>query len=479
MANSIGIVLFRKDLRLDDNPALSRACETCNAVVPVFVWNPDELEPWAPGEASQYWLHQSLKSLGASLEAVGSRLVIAQGDTVVTVLAIAKKIGASLVTWNRRYEPAAIEADKQLESELTESGLEVESFNGSLLVEPWEIETRSGTHYKVFTPFWKSCLANVDIDNTLEAPESIPTPKKWPKSISLVELNLEPEIDWAGGIREFWNFGEAAAHTCLERFLDERVHDYADTRDQLGEYGTSGLSPYLAWGELSPRQIWNMTHERMASDPATERTGKAFLRQLYWRDFAYHLLYHEPQMTNDPLRPEFSNFPWANDDELLERWKRGRTGYPIVDAAMNELWHTGIMHNRTRMVVASFLVKDLLIPWQEGAKWFWDTLVDADLANNTFGWQWTAGCGADAAPYFRVFNPMTQGERFDKEGIYIRQWLPELCKMPDRYIQRPWEAPEDVLDQAGVVLGDTYPEPIVDHQEARNAALAAFAHIKN
>lgn len=478
MAGRVGIVLFRKDLRLEDNPALDQVCDVCDVVIPLFVWSPDELAPWAPGAASRYWLHQSLKSLGASLERVGSRLILAQGDSVATVLDLAKTTGATFVAWNRRYEPAAIMADTRLKSELTENGIEAVSFNGSLLVEPWDITTKSGTPFKVFTPFWKACLNQVDVGDSLVAPDSIPAPQTWPASLGLDALGLEPLSDWAGGIREHWEFGEAAAHACLGRFLDEGVCDYSDARDQLGEYGTSNLSPYLAWGEISPRQIVNATHARMAQDGQIESTGAAFLRQLYWREFAYHLLYHEPQTTTEPLRPEFAAFPWVNDDEVLKTWRRGQTGYPIVDAAMQELWVTGIMHNRTRMVVASFLVKHLLIPWQEGAAWFWDTLVDADLANNTLGWQWTAGCGADAAPYFRVFNPILQGERFDGDGAYVRRWLPALAKMPDKYIHRPWEAPQEVLAKAGVLLGDTYPERIVDHSEARDAALAAYEAIK-
>jgi deoxyribodipyrimidine photo-lyase len=478
MAQRTGIVLFRKDLRLNDNPALAYACETCDAVVPLFVWSPEEPEPWAPGAASRYWLHQSLKSLASSLSGTESRLILAKGESVESVLKVTASCEESVVVWNRRYEPKAILADTHLKKELAAHGIDSTSFNGSLLAEPWEIKNKSGKPFRVFTPFWKSCLTSIVVNDSLDPPDHIPPPLTWPDTINLETLGLEPKVDWAGGIRETWNFGESGAESVLNEFLDERVATYKDARDQLGQPGTSCLSPYLAWGELSPRQVWNATRQRISVMSECEMGAEAFLRQLFWREFGYHLLYHDPATTDLPLRGEFRDFPWSHDENALERWQQGKTGYPVVDAAMNELWYTGYMHNRARMVVASFLVKDLLIPWLDGAKWFWDTLVDADLANNTLGWQWTAGCGADAAPYFRIFNPVRQGERFDPEGMYIRRWLPELSKLPNRYIHRPWEAPGDVLKDSDVKLDDNFPRPMVDHFEARDLALAAYESIR-
>ena len=478
MSIRTGIILFSRDLRLIDNPALTHACERCDTIIPLYIWSPSELSPWAPGGASRYWLHQSLQSLDQTLRASGSRLVFAEGDPIQAVVGIAKSSGASLVCWNRRYEPNAIAADSKLKQTLSAQGIEAKSFNGSLLVEPWEIKNKAGKPFRVFRPFWKTCQKSASMEGPVAAPSAIPSPSKWPASLTLEDIQLEPTIEWTKGIRESWKFGERGAQLALDTFLEDGVSNYKEARDRLGGKGTSYLSPYLASGELSPRQIWYSTQQRMTVAEFREDDVDAFLRQLFWREFGYHLLYHEPQTADSPLRPEFERFPWRDDQEALERWQRGLTGFPIVDAGMRELWHTGSMHNRARMVVASFLVKDLLIPWLEGAKWFWDTLVDADLANNTLGWQWTAGCGADAAPFFRVFNPVTQGERFDKTGVYVRTWVPELAGLPDKYIHRPWEVPKEILKGADVVFGDSYPKPIVDHGEARRAALEAFASIR-
>lgn len=479
MSVRTGVILFRRDLRLSDNPALTHASERCDAIIPLYIWSPSELKPWAPGAASRYWLHQSLQSLDSTLRALGSRLVLARGDSTEVILDVAQSSGTSLVCWNRRYEPNAIAADSKLKHELSAHGIETKSFNGSLLVEPWDIQNKAGKPFRLFTPFWKTCQSSARIKPPLATVSSIPAPPDWPASLRLDDLRLEPTSDWTEGVRGTWRFGEHGAESTLETFLDEGISHYKEGRDHLGERGISHLSPYLASGELSPRQVWDAVQKSVTVGMGNENEAEAFLRQLFWREFAYHLIYHEPQTTNAPLRPEFERFPWRVDREALKRWQRGLTGFPIVDAGMRELWHTGYMHNRARMVVASFLVKDLLIPWLDGAKWFWDTLVDADLANNTMGWQWVAGCGADAAPYFRVFNPVLQGERFDKTGAYVRTWVPELADLPNKYIHRPWEAPEETRNDAGVILGDSYPEPIVDHREARIAALAAFDSVRH
>jgi deoxyribodipyrimidine photo-lyase len=469
--SDLSLVWFRHDLRLADNPALRAALRRGGPVLPVFIWSPEEEGTWPPGAASRWWLHQSLRELDASLRQHGSRLVIGRGPALESIRRLVGQTGATAVFWNRRYEPAVVERDRNVKAGLRQDGLTVESYNGSLLFEPWDVRTQQDKPYQVFTAFWKACLAREEPARPEPAPARLPAPRRWPDTLAVQELGLEPTIDWAAGLRESWTPGETGAAEQLERFLESALSDYATARDQPGRSGTSRLSPHLHFGEISPRQIWFALRDRR--DGRAE-AGICYLRELGWRDFAHHLLYHFPQTPGEPLRQEFSAFPWQSDRAALRLWQRGRTGYPIVDAGMRELWHTGWMHNRVRMIVASFLVKDLLIPWQDGAAWFWDTLVDADLANNTLGWQWSAGCGADAAPFFRIFNPVTQGEKFDPDGAYVRRWLPELQALPDTWIHQPWNAPAEV----GVRLGETYPRPIIDHAEARVRALEALRKLK-
>jgi deoxyribodipyrimidine photo-lyase len=346
------------------------------------------------------------------------------------------------------------------------------------LCEPWTLATKVGKPYQVFTPFWKACQASASPPPPTPAPRRLPAPEKWPASLALAEFKLEPAIDWAGGLRSTWQPGEKGAQALLDRFLRSALADYRTERDRPDRLGTSRLSPHLHFGEVGPGQIWHAISDA-ARDAGAQRQAAAewYLRELGWREFAHHVLFHFPHTTDEPLRQEFARFPWRSDAKALRAWQRGRTGYPLVDAGMRELWHTGWMHNRVRMVVASFLVKHLLIPWQEGAAWFWDTLVDADLANNSLGWQWTAGCGADAAPFFRIFNPVSQGSKFDEQGEYVRRWVPELARMPAQWIHQPWAAPPQVLDEAEVKLGVTYPWPIVEHVEARKRALEALAAV--
>lgn len=461
------IVWLRQDLRLADNPALYEASRRGAPVIPLYIFAPGEEGEWPSGAASRYWLHHSLASLGEDLQKKNSRLILRTGKSLEVLLSLVRETGAQTVFWNRRYEPAAIQRDQSIEKELKAEGLEVRTFNASLLFEPWEVMTSQSTPYRVFTPYWRACLANLEPAAPLPPPRTLGMPARWPTSPSLGELHLEPRIDWAGGIRETWAFGEPGAKKQLEAFLKKGISNYDQNRDFPGIKGISRLSPYLHHGEISPRQVWYAVK-------ATPHAGEGYLRQLVWREFAHHLLYHFPETPQEPLHPGFSAFPWKRNRNWLTAWQKGKTGYPIVDAGMRELWTTGWMHNRVRMVVASFLVKDLLIPWQEGAKWFWDTLVDADLANNTFGWQWCAGCGADAAPYFRIFNPVTQGERFDPEGSYVRRWVPELAKLPQKWLHRPWLASASVLTEAGITLGKTYPHPLVDHAQARIKALDAY-----
>ncbi len=427
-----------------------------------------------PGGASRWWLHQSLTALAASLESAGSRLIIRRGPATETLLALAKETGAESVFWNRRYEPTAIARDTKTKDALTRAGLRAESFCSALLHEPWTIQNQSRKPFQVFTPYWRHCLTKPDPDEPLPAPERIAAPEQWPDSLALQTLELEPQIDWARGIRAAWAPGENGAHKRVAHFLGNAAAHYSAARDIPSVEGTSRLSPHLHFGEISPRQIWHAARRSGAADWRESR----FITELGWREFSHHLLFHFPHTPMEPLRPEFGRFPWRENAAQLAAWQRGQTGYPIVDAGMRELWATGWMHNRVRMVVASFLVKDLLLPWTEGAWWFWDTLVDADLAQNTLGWQWTAGCGADAAPYFRVFNPSSQGEKFDADGLYVRRWCPELARVPLKWLHRPWEAPPETLAAAGVVLSREYPRPIVDHAAARIAALEAFGKLK-
>ena len=478
--NPATILWLRLDLRLADNPALEAAIQRGGPVVPVFIWSPEEEAPWTPGGASRWWLHQSLAALEARLREAGSRLVIRRGSTLETLRALAKEAGADAVFWNRRYEPAVIARDAKVKEALRGDGLTVESFNAALLHEPWTIENKSGKPFQVFTPYWKHCLAKADPAAPLSAPKSIAAPAQWPKSLALDELGLVPKLPWTDGLRAAWEPGEAGATAALSRFLAKAFDDYSAQRNRPDLTGTSRLSPHLHFGEISPRQIWHAL-ARMAKQrglPEAQWRGSQFLAEVGWREFSHHLLFHFPHTPTEPLRADFKKFRWRKDAAWLKAWQRGRTGYPIVDAGMRELWKTGWMHNRVRMIVASFLVKDLLLSWEEGAAWFWDTLVDADLAQNTLGWQWTAGCGADAAPFFRIFNPVLQGEKFDPHGDYVRRWCPELSKLPDKWLHQPDQAPPKILIAAGVELGRTYPEPIVSHTIAREVALEAFARLK-
>ncbi len=473
----ISLVWHRLDLRLADNPALAAAAKR-GVVIPVFIHAPDEEAPWSPGGASRWWLHQSLAAFDASLRELGGQLIIRRGPTLATLRALIKETGATGVFWNRRYEPVVTVRDSQIKAALREAGLQVESFNGALLHEPGTIQNHSGKPFQVFTPFWKNCLTNPDPAEPLPTPKNLPTTERWPKSLALVELKLEPRIKWAEGMRATWQPGEVGAGKLLKQFFANAFADYSDQRNRPDVRGTSRLSPHLHFGEISPRQVWQGLRRHAGAQGITNWRSSQFFAEVGWREFAHHLLHHFPRTPTEPLREDFKKFPWSQDAEFLKAWQRGQTGYPIVDAGLRELWTTGWMHNRVRMIVASFLVKDLLLSWRDGAAWFWDTLVDADLAQNTLGWQWTAGCGADAAPYFRVFNPLSQGEKFDPRGEYVRQWCPELARLPDAWIHQPHKAPPHVLAQGGLVLARDYPEPIVNHAIARAVALEAFAKLK-
>lgn len=472
------LVWFRRDLRLADNPALSAAVARGGPVIPVYIWSPEEEGAAAPGAASRWWLHHSLTRFDADLRGRGSRLIVRRGAGGKTLRALIGETGADAVFWNRCYEPPILRSDADIKSVLRADGLLVETFSSALLFEPWTVTSGAGKPFQVFTPFWKAALAGEPPLRPIDAPPRLSAPSMWPASPAVGELGLLPAHDWAGGIEAAWTPGERGASKSMERFLRDVAGTYGDDRNRPDLAGTSRLSPHLHFGEIGPRQIWAAARARVAYDPACGEGVDAYLREVGWREFAHHVLFHFPHTTSEPLRQEFADFPWAGDDRVQRAWRRGRTGYPLVDAGMRELWCTGWMHNRVRMVAASFLVKHLRVPWQDGAAWFWDTLVDADLANNTLGWQWTAGCGADAAPYFRIFNPVIQGQRFDPDGTFVRKWVPELAGLPAQWIHKPWAAPESVRAAARVEIGRTYPAPIVDHATARASALTAFATIK-
>jgi deoxyribodipyrimidine photo-lyase len=479
MSGDTTVLWLRSDLRLDDNAALEAAVDGGGPVVPVFVWSPHEEGRWAPGAASRWWLDRSLRALEASLRGAGSRLIVRRGPALECLLDVARESGAKRVVWNRRYEPAVIERDRIVKEALRADGLAAESFNSALLLEPWENTKADRTPYRVFTPFWNAMKRRGGIEQPVEAPRAIRAPKRWPSGESIDDLSLLPAPDWTGGMREAWTPGEAGARAELDRFLGSALEAYETGRDRPGIPGTSCLSPHLHFGEIGPRRVWHAVRDLAAARSGLDAAAECWLREIAWREFAHHLLFHFPHTTDEPLRPEFARMDWRSDRDLLRAWQKGRTGYPIVDAGMRELWTTGWMHNRVRMIVASFLVKDLRIAWQEGARWFWDTLVDADLANNTLGWQWTAGCGADAAPYFRVFNPLLQSRKFDADGAYIRRWVPELAMLDGKWIHDPSNAPAPVLQRAGVSIGSTYPRPIVAHDRERRLALDAYEAMLN
>jgi deoxyribodipyrimidine photo-lyase len=477
MAKSTALVWFRRDLRVSDQPALRTAADSYDRVVPVYVHAPEEEKPWEPGAASRWWLHHSLLALDETLRRLGARLIVRRGPALAALVTLVRETGAQAVFWNRVYEPALIARDMKIKQALIAEGLRAESFNALLLREPWEVRRDGRAPYKVFTPYWKACLV-------LPPPAApLGRPRLRPDALRLASepvdaLDLLPRIRWDQGLARSWTPGEAAATRRLKLFAGRILAGYPTTRDELGLDGVSRLSPHLHFGELSPRQLW-YTVQAAAMEQHDERQADTYLRQLAWRDFAHHLLYHFPHTAERPFRPEFERFPWKpRDGRLMRAWQRGTTGIPLVDAGLRELWTTGWMHNRVRMNVASWLTKNAGIHWLEGARWFWDTLVDADLANNTLGWQWTAGCGADAAPFFRIFNPVLQGRRYDPRGAYLRRWLPELAALPDEHIHAPWTAPASVLSASKVALGRDYPSPVLDLAHTREAALAAFHSLR-
>ncbi len=477
------LIWFRQDLRLQDNAALASALARGGPVIPVYIHDVAGEGRWAPGGAARWWLHHSLAALDASLRKRNSRLVLARGDSATILPDLCRSTGAAAVYWNDRYEPAARNRDQAVAAALAANGLSVHTSDGTLLFEPAAITNRQGGPFQVYTPFWRHCLT-LPVPAPVRIPAGpFPVPDRWPDTRELAALGLRSPLGWDAGFDAVWTPGEDGAQARLKSFFARSADTYDEQRNQPGIEGTSRLSPHLHFGEISPRQVWAAAQARAKASGVfpSSRGIQVFLSEIGWREFAHHLLHHFPHTPEQPLRPVFARFPWAQDPggKGLLAWQRGRTGYPIVDAGMRQLWHTGWMHNRVRMITASFLVKHLRLPWAEGAAWFWDTLVDADLANNTLGWQWSAGCGADAAPYFRIFAPVLQGRKFDPDGTYIRRWVPELAQLPDRWIHEPWAATPAVLNTAGVALGRNYPAPIVDHTRARAQALVAFRSLRS
>ncbi len=473
------LVWFRRDLRLADHPALDAAVKAGAPVIPVYILDDETPGAWRLGGASRWWLASSLRTLEASLRKRDSKFILRRGAAVEALVELADETGAGAVYFTRGYEPFIVEQEKRLRGALENAGLECRRFGGHLLVEPEGVETKAGEPFKVFTPFYKACLEVESVGGVLTAPKKLPAPSRWPKSEALDDWRLEPtKPDWAREIRDYWTPGEQGAQARLQAFIGDALASYKKERDRPDIDGTSRLSPYLAFGEISPRQIWHAAQSAAQQKSECEAGAHAFIRELYWREFSYHLLFHWPEIPETPFRPEFENLPWQPDKKNLQAWQKGRTGYPIVDAGLRQLWAIGWMHNRVRMVVASLLTKHLLIPWRDGEDWFWDTLVDADLANNAASWQWVAGSGADAAPYFRVFNPILQGKKFDPQGNYVRRWVPELAEMPAEHIHAPWEAPESILKKADVTLGVSYPLPIIQHEKGRKQALDAYETVK-
>ena len=465
------IAWFRQDLRIADNPALTEACKSGVAFA-VYVLDDVNSEDWSMGGASRWWLHHSLAALD---EQLGGNLSVFTGDARRIIPALAEETGADAVYWNRCYEPWRIRRDSDLKRELQEQDMTVRTFNGSSLFEAPTVKKGDGTPYKVFTPFYKNgCLRDVAPPRRPLPAPAIDAIEKISSSMQLDDLDLLPSINWADTMAATWQPGELGGNERLAEFLGDGLADYSDNRNRPDVAGVSRLSPYLHFGELSPNQVWYAAHDTNMPEAVAE----PFTRQLCWREFSTNLLYNNPQLPTENLQSKFDRFPWRDDPAALRAWQRGQTGIPIVDAGMRELWQTGYMHNRVRMIVGSFLIKNLMLHWELGERWFWDTLLDADLANNSASWQWVAGTGADAAPYFRVFNPVLQGTKFDPDGDYVRRYVPEIAGLPKKYLNSPWEAPAEVLKDAGVALGENYPKPIVDLKETRDRALAAFKSLK-
>lgn len=464
---SNAIVWFRQDLRLSDNPAFVAACHQHDKVIPIYILD-EETVPI--GGAQRWWLHHSLLALQERLKDLGLDLCLRQGNPLDILEELVRDHCIDAIYWNRCYETAGIKRDTAIKTHFQQHAIQVLSTNSHLLNEPWQIKNKTGDFFKVFTPYWRTCLQQMQIPEPREVtriPKNIAVDSEALASWQLLPHNP----NWAEAFADYWQPGEEGGRVKLADFIDNHLKGYSTSRDVPAKDATSKLSPHLHFGEISPWQVWRAIEAVKLEKGSDLGSIDRFLAEMGWREFSYHLLYHVPTLPDTNFKSAFNTFPWKNDALALKRWQKGMTGYPIVDAGMRELWHTGYMHNRVRMIVASFLTKDLFIDWRIGASWFLDTLVDADLASNSASWQWVAGCGADAAPYFRIFNPVLQGEKFDPNGDYVKQWVPELRNVPARWIHQPWMAPQDKL---GLCLGKDYPEPMVDHGAARQTALLYY-----
>ena len=473
MSKGIAIHWFRQDLRITDNPSLETAAEF-DAVLPIYILDDENSQEFKMGSASRWWLHNSLQSLNESLD---GKLSIYSQNPEIVIQELLKKYEVKAVFWNRCYEPWRIDRDIDIKAYLDDKKIENKSFNSHLLWEPWEISKDDGTPYRVFTPYYKKGCLNAEEPRLPSKNLKIDTIFYDQDCEQIDTLDLLPRINWYSQIQEAWKPGEEGAQKRLDQFLEEGLLDYKEGRNFPFKENVSRLSPHLHFGEISPNEVWYQAKTK-ESVSGIQKSLEHFLSELGWREFSYYLLYHFPSLPKQNFQAKFNKFPWIKNELFLESWQKGETGYPIVDAGMRELWQTGYMHNRLRMVVGSFLVKNLLIDWREGEDWFWDCLVDADLASNSAGWQWVAGSGADAAPYFRIFNPVTQGLKFDPEGEYTKKYVPELKLLPNKFLFSPWEAPKEILEKAGIELGKDYPEPIVDLKYSRELALEAFGKTK-
>tara|TARA_R110000796_G_scaffold117371_1_gene230186 strand:- start:2134 stop:3588 length:1455 start_codon:yes stop_codon:yes gene_type:complete len=471
------IVWFREDLRLSDNPALHAAVSSGRPLVLLYILDEQTKGLRPLGGASKWWLDKSLRALAADIKQAGAQLTLRSGQSADVLDTVIEETGAETIFWNRRYDQPERDLDAAIKEDLTQRGLDVSSHNARLLNEPWQVETNAGGYYKVFTPYWRAARNNFVARDTYGRHKTLSGPKH--ESESLDDWGLHPSSpDWSTGFDD-WTPGEDGAIARLTDFLDGPINGYKEDRNRPDlDMSTSGLSPHLRFGEIGPLQIWRAVHAGMEAGTIPEKDGHTFLSEIGWREFSHTLLFYNPALASENYNDSFEFMPWRKDKNAFDAWTKGQTGYPMVDAGMRQLWQTGWMHNRVRMIVASFLTKHLLLPWQDGEAWFWDTLVDADPANNAASWQWTAGSGADAAPYFRVFNPISQGSKFDETGAYVRRFCPELKDLPDKYLHAPWEASEEILNKAGIQLGKTYPKPIVDHSGARQRALDAYDTLK-
>lgn len=469
-----GINWFRKDLRLADNPSLNFLNESGLPILNIFIYDDVSCGSKNIGEASKVWLFNALKSLDIQLE---KNLVFFKGNAIDVFKYLIKNFDVKNVSWNRCYEPWSIERDKKIKSFLKNSMINVKTFNGSLLWEPWNILKDDGSPYRVYSPYYKrGCLNSQKPRYPIKA-KKIKYFSGKINSLKLEQLDLLPQKSWVNTIISNWDISEKGAHKKKSFFLKNGLKNYKLGRNFPSENNTSFLSPYIHWGIISPNTLWYECESYNENEIYTDDIGH-FKSELGWREFSYYLLYHFPKLNTENFQLKFNNFPWIENKNFLSKWQIGMTGYPIIDAGMRELRQTGFMHNRVRMIVGSFLVKNLLIDWREGENWFWNNLFDADLANNSAGWQWVAGSGADAAPYFRIFNPISQGLKFDYDGKYTKKFVPELKKIPTKFLFSPWDLSKEELTKYEVKLGYDYPNPIVNLKESREKALLAFKSIK-